>query len=74
MNEKIPPKEGSTNPELEALLKTYPLPEKHQDKGELALELNKIIKSLLDKDASENNFENFTALGDFARNLRNIYI
>lgn len=75
MTEKfLPPENNNKNPELEALLELYPLPEKHQDKGELALELRKIFNSLLEKDASENNFENFTALGDFARNLKRKYI
>ncbi|MEK7478678.1 MAG: hypothetical protein AAB626_02005 [Patescibacteria group bacterium] len=74
MTEKfIPPENNNKNPELEELLELYPLPEKHRDKGELALELKKINNSLLEKDAQKNNFENFTALGDFARNLKEKY-
>ncbi|MEK7523103.1 MAG: hypothetical protein AAB569_05955 [Patescibacteria group bacterium] len=73
MNREIPPSNNNKNAELETFLELYPLPEKHRDKGELALELKKINNSLLKKDAQKNNFENFTILGNFARNLRNKY-
>jgi len=73
MNEKIPSQESNKNPELEGLFKIYPLSEELKDKAELALELKKIFNSLLKKDAQKNNFENFTMLVNFAKNLRNKY-
>lgn len=74
MNEKIPPQENNKNPELKALLEAYPLPEEHKDKAELALELKKIINSLHEKDAKENNFNNWEAIGSLVKKLRAKYI
>lgn len=74
MDENIPPKDNNKNTELEALLKSYPLPEKHKDKGELALELKKIANSLHEKDAQGNNFNNWEAIRKFVENLKNKYI
>ena len=74
MNEKMPPQENNKDQELEALLKAYPLPEKHQDKAELALELKKILNSLLDKDASKNNFNTNEAVKCFIDKLKQKYV
>jgi len=74
MNEKISPQENNKNPELEALLKLYPLPEKHQDKAELAFELKKIINSLHEKDSKNNNFKNWNAFENLVKKLRIKYV
>ncbi|MHB9019785.1 MAG: hypothetical protein ACYC3G_02870 [Minisyncoccota bacterium] len=69
MNEKFPPQENNKNPEIEALLKTYPLPEKFEDKKELALKLKKVITTLLNKDCQKYHKK----MHDFGLNLRNKY-
>ncbi|GEM_PF-2296542 len=74
MDEGFPPRDNNKNSELESLLKLYPLPEKHKDKGELALELKKIINYMHEKDAKENNFNNWEAIGNLAKKLREKYI
>lgn len=74
MDENIPPQDNKTNPELEALLKAYPLPEKHKDKAELALELKKITDSLLRKDVQQKSFDNLNTIRKFIENLKRKYI
>ncbi|MDO8442913.1 MAG: hypothetical protein Q7S81_01480 [bacterium] len=75
MTEKfLPPENNNKNPELEALLKIYPLPEKFKDKAELTLELKKISDSLSEKDANKKSWDNYEALRLFIENLRNKYV
>jgi len=74
MNNEFPPQDNNKNDsELETFLKSYPLPEKYMDKGKLALELKKVVNSLHEKDAQQNNFNNLNAIRKFVENLRNKY-
>jgi len=71
--EKFPPPENNKNLELKGFLKLYPLPEEHKNKAELALELKKIISSLIKKSSRKNDFEHYNKLANFALNLEKRY-
>lgn len=72
MNKEILSQENK-NSEQEEFFKIYPLPEAHKDGAGLAFELKKIINSLIEKDSNKNGFENFTAMSNFAKKLKEKY-
>lgn len=66
--EKFPPQENDK--EKDDFLLRYPLPEEFKDKLGTAMELKKIISSLIEKDLPENDFKNFKELSEFAKKLK----